>query len=300
MSFGENLQYLRRERGLTQEELAEYMSVSRQTVSKWEAGGAYPEMEKLMSLCQLFAVSMDTLLRGNAEESRRCDTQDYDTHMNRFTYQIMTGVGLVLLGVTLLLLLCGVGLPDTWATLVFFAFLIVAVSIFIVSGINHGNYVQDNPSVSFTYDEETVRAFRRKLPVLIVVPIALILLGVMALMAVYNLAGEAQSDMLDYFACSGLLLCVTIATPILVYAGMQSSKYDVTSYNRENSPSDHSPAARRHRRAERLSSCIMLTATAAFLLMGFLGNLWHPGWVVFPIGGIACAIAENIVGKEDD
>ena len=35
-------------------------------------------------------------------------------------------------------------------------------------------------------------------------------------------------------------------------------------------------------------------ATAAFLLMGFVWNLWHPGWVVFPIGGILCGIVSSI------
>lgn len=39
----------------------------------------------------------------------------------------------------------------------------------------------------------------------------------------------------------------------------------------------------------------MMTATIAFLLCGFIGDLWHPAWVVFPIGGILCGIVEAIV-----
>ncbi len=64
MSFGQNLQFLRKMyHGMTQEELAERMGVSRQTVSKWELDAAYPEMEKVIELCQLFSCSMDQLVR---------------------------------------------------------------------------------------------------------------------------------------------------------------------------------------------------------------------------------------------
>ena len=64
MSFGENLQFYRKRRSITQEQLAEQLGVSRQTVSKWEADSSYPEMEKILQLCDMFGCSMDTLLRG--------------------------------------------------------------------------------------------------------------------------------------------------------------------------------------------------------------------------------------------
>jgi len=66
MSFGQNLQFLRKMRkGMTQEDLAEKMGVSRQTISKWEIDSAFPEMEKAIALCNLFACSLDELLRKN-------------------------------------------------------------------------------------------------------------------------------------------------------------------------------------------------------------------------------------------
>lgn len=64
MSFGENLQFLRKMRNkMTQEELADKVGVSRQTVSKWELGTACPEMNKVIELCALFSCSMDQLIR---------------------------------------------------------------------------------------------------------------------------------------------------------------------------------------------------------------------------------------------
>lgn len=64
MKLGNNLQTLRRINGnMTQEKLAERMGVSRQTISKWENGEAYPELDKLMELSSLFSCTLDTLLK---------------------------------------------------------------------------------------------------------------------------------------------------------------------------------------------------------------------------------------------
>ena len=61
MSFGERLQALRHSNGLTQEEFAEQLKVSRQAVSKWESSRGYPEIEKIIYICNHFGVSMNEL-----------------------------------------------------------------------------------------------------------------------------------------------------------------------------------------------------------------------------------------------
>lgn len=68
MSFGHNLQFLRKmHQGMTQDELAEKLGVSRQTISKWEMNNAFPEMEKAIALCQLFSCTLDRLIRENMD-----------------------------------------------------------------------------------------------------------------------------------------------------------------------------------------------------------------------------------------
>lgn len=64
MRFNEQLAALRRERGISQESLAEKVGVSRQAISKWETGTAQPEMSNIMKLCEVLDVSPDTLLRS--------------------------------------------------------------------------------------------------------------------------------------------------------------------------------------------------------------------------------------------
>ena len=62
MTFGEKLQKLRKEAGLSQEELAWQLGVSRQAVSKWERDGGYPETEKIIRMSRIFHVTLDYLL----------------------------------------------------------------------------------------------------------------------------------------------------------------------------------------------------------------------------------------------
>ena len=58
MNLSDNLKKIRKEHNLSQEQLAEKLGVSRQSVSKWESGTAYPEMEKMLQLCQLFNLNI--------------------------------------------------------------------------------------------------------------------------------------------------------------------------------------------------------------------------------------------------
>ena len=74
MSLSENLQFLRQRRGVTQEQLAEELDVSRQSVSKWESGQSMPELDKLLSLSELFGVSADYLLKGTEPEKKGMDS----------------------------------------------------------------------------------------------------------------------------------------------------------------------------------------------------------------------------------
>lgn len=64
MEFHEKLQELRKARGLTQEELAEALFVSRTAVSKWESGRGYPNIDSLKSLAEFFSVTVDEMLSG--------------------------------------------------------------------------------------------------------------------------------------------------------------------------------------------------------------------------------------------
>ena len=76
MSFAENLKQLRKEKQLSQEELAEILDVSRQAVSKWEQGIGYPEVEKLLLLSSKLSISLDSLMATEITQNSNTEKQN--------------------------------------------------------------------------------------------------------------------------------------------------------------------------------------------------------------------------------
>lgn len=72
MSFSERLQGLRKEKGLSQEGLAEILGVSRQAVAKWELGQSYPDIDNLVQLSNKFLISLDKLVK----EEQKCSSKE--------------------------------------------------------------------------------------------------------------------------------------------------------------------------------------------------------------------------------
>lgn len=70
-NFSENLKKIRKENNLSQEELAEELGVSRQSISKWESASAYPEMDKIIALCEKFDLNIDDLLHKDIKEMKK-------------------------------------------------------------------------------------------------------------------------------------------------------------------------------------------------------------------------------------
>ena len=90
MEFNEKLQELRKQKGLTQEELAEKLYVSRTAISKWESGRGYPNIDSLKALAKFFSVTVDELLSTDeiltiAEE----DNKRKETHFRDLMYGLL-------------------------------------------------------------------------------------------------------------------------------------------------------------------------------------------------------------------
>ena len=301
MSLGTNIQFYRKQKNMTQEGLAEFMNVSRQTVSKWESDTAFPETDKLITLSDYFGCTLDELIKGSAKESFTEDAAGYDKEMNSFTRSICLGTATVLAGVTALLLTTGLGLDEAIATAIFMLFAAVGAAIFIVSGIRHGNYVKENPNIKPFYSEERIKAFRNKFPVFIASGTVLVLLGVIILTVMQSFIVKVVPDIMteesfDALCTAALLLCVTVAAPLFIYSGMQYSKYDIEEYNKENNPDK--PFAEKLMSA--ISGGIMLAATIVLFIMGFCFDNWELCWIGYPIGGVLIGIVScilNVVKK---
>ena len=108
MQFHQRLYETRKQSGMTQSELAEKLDVSRQAVSRWEMGTAKPDFENLIAISKLFGVSIDYLLKGEAEEKvvpSQPEQQEDDTRFN-FWEKLWLGV---LIAYFVMALIFGIG-----------------------------------------------------------------------------------------------------------------------------------------------------------------------------------------------
>lgn len=297
--FAENLTALRKRAGYTQETLAEALGVSRQAVGKWESGQGLPEASTLLTLADLLGCTLDQLMRDplppedtltspspdpGFDPGVPVDSQDpaevwavFSLHMNRFAAMIALGVFIILAGTAL-----------TVAASVFFGespvvalpvLLCVAgaVFLFVFGGIDHGNFQRAYPVQPLCPYPDEAAEFAARFRVGIAGAISGILVSVALLVAAGTLF--QWDEIMLTLSVAAFLLLLGLCTGALVYLGIQHSKYE---------PEPERPQGRD------IDGAIMLTATAVFLLLGFWRGLWHPGWVVFPVGGILCGIVNAL------
>ena len=88
MNFKDNLKKIRKDNNLSQEDLAEKLNVSRQSVSKWESGLAYPEMDKVIQICKMFNLNIDELLNQDIKEVN--NSKQSKTNYNKYIESILS------------------------------------------------------------------------------------------------------------------------------------------------------------------------------------------------------------------
>lgn len=299
MSLGENLQFLRKRDNITQEQLAEKLEVSRQSVSKWESDTTYPEMDKLIQICQMFHCSIDDMLQKDVSNLYLEDKTNYDSHMNFLSKIMSLSVGFILLGVSLMFLFEGLQIREGLSAVILFIFIVIAVAMIIVVGIQHSDFEKKNPFIENFYTTEEIDTFNKKFSVMIAFGVVTILIGVIVLIGSVVIFPEIDgNDQLECILTSVFLLFITIAVTVLVYAGMQKGKYNIEEYNIM-----HNKKSEEYKQGEltgTVCGCIMMVAVIIYLIAGFVFGEWGvPSIVVFPVGGIGCGIASMIIAAKN-
>lgn len=292
MSLAENLQYLRAREGVTQEQLAERLDVSRQSVSKWESAASYPEMDTLLKLCDMFQVDMDTLLRGSVEKSLSEDTAGYDRFMTLYARKIAGGVSAIVGSAALAALLSAWGLPELAASSALLLAVTVSVVVFIASGMEEEYFRKKYPVLQDFYTEEQKERFHRRYIWYMAGGVGAILLGVFFIGLTFTVLPEKK----PYESYMGALFLAIVACAVyfLVYGGMLEDKYNIAKYNRQNNPTPEDKS--RRRRATTACSVIMILATAVFLFAGLAYYKWNWAAIIYPVGGVLCGAAWMLLG----
>ena len=311
MSLGENLQFLRKRDNITQEQLAEALEVSRQSVSKWESDTSYPEMDKLLQLADLFHCNLDDMVKQDVSSLYVEDKSHYDSFYDKFSKQVTLGVGLILFGITTMLFLIAI-IPkkpgfdmEALGGIAFFIFLAIAVAIFVVAGLQSDYFEKEHPYIEDFYTKEERDAFHKKYIKLIATGMVFIFFGLIwaigseFLFTAKEIALGNTPEFFDTDALIGsiFMLCITVAVTLFVYAGTQQSRYDIRHYNLMHDR--NSQTYKNSKKTGLACGCIMMVATIVFLACGFLTYHWEYAAPIYACFGIACGIASVIINRNN-
>lgn len=244
MSFRDNLQHLRATRNMTQEQLAMLLGVSRQSVTKWEAEKSYPEMDKLLKLCQIFDCSLDDLVQGDLT-GRAPDPdvtpipagppQDicgYDDHQRMLAWRVPTGIAAIIAFIGLGFLVEGRfaltpgGDTDLPMIALILVGILIGLAFLIPAGMEHTAFQKAHPYVEDFYTEDDRLRARKGMARGATVGLGLIFIGSFCIMSL----GE-QRDTEQLGLCL-LLLFVAAGVWIIVHYGMLLGRTNVAEYNK--------------------------------------------------------------------
>ncbi len=148
MTVGERLLKLRKEKNMSQEELANVLDVSRQTVSKWETGESMPDFNKICPLCEYFGITSDELLSGkqNIIEAKQEDKK------GKFARNIAIAVALYIISLVAIIGTSTIG-QEILGVCLFFTIIAIATGIIIYSSIIYGKEKEQKPEKEKKRDE---------------------------------------------------------------------------------------------------------------------------------------------------
>lgn len=314
--------------GWSQEELAEKLSVSRQSVSKWEGAQAVPDLQKILKMAELFNVTTDYLLRDEiegtpVENTGYTEDKDYDIRkvsmeeaneyldtVKELAPKLALGVLLCVVSPILLIVLAGISdcglMSENVAAAIglgaLFVCIAVAVFLFVGYGIKTEKYeylTKEDFETAYGVDgmvkdrkAKTEEPYNKLI-------VAAVLLCVVCPVPLVIVAVIGASSMMIISMVGLLLAMVAMATYIFVLIGSITDSYKILLKEKEYS--------KEHKKSDKLVGAVAgtywLVVTAIFLYMGFVYDNWKSNWVIWPIAGLIFAAIMtmlNAIVKKDE
>ena len=309
---------LRKKAGWSQEELAEKLGVSRQSVSKWEGAQSIPDMNKILQLSTLFGVSTDYLLKDSLEAAEPVPAEDAETEGTTFmsmeeanaflTYKqesaprIALGVLLCILSPITLILLGGaqesgrLALTEMQAAMIGLIVLLLmvagAVLLFVLTGMKGAKYEYlEKEALDTAYGvsgmvrermgREEADHTRR-----IAIGVVLCVLAAIPLFALLLWRGE--DELIGVLGVSAILLLVAIGVYNIVLTSVPWSGYQMLLEE-----GDYTRASKRSNR--QYAGIYWGVVTAAYLAVSFITQRWDMTWIVWPVAGVLYGVIVEIV-----
>ena len=324
MILAEKIMNLRKRCGWSQEELAEKLGVSRQSVSKWESGMSIPDMEKIIKMSGVFGVSTDFLLKDeiseitpgvacvsyDEEEGKPISLEEANLYMDTAegaAGPIANAVSLFIISPALLVFLAGmqdsgmIGISENMAAGIGVSVLLIIVAIGVAMimpwsmKLSKFSYL-DSEKVTLMYGVQGVVEQRRNSfePFWmrnLTLGVGLCIAGAVPLMLT-TITGK------DFAMIAGvalLLITVSIGVNRIVRGGMVQG-----SFTRLLQMGDYSPENKEFNKSiSHLSTIYWCSATALYLGISFYFNNWERSWIIWPVAGVLygaiCAVAAMVI-----
>ena len=313
---------LRKKAGWSQEELAEKLGVSRQSVSKWEGAQSIPDMNKILQLSELFGVSTDYLLKDSMEAPEIVPAQDEEgegatfvsmEEANAFiTYKqdsapkIALGVLLCILSPITLILLGGaqesgrLALTEMQAAMIGLMVLLLmvagAVLLFVLTGMrgNKYGYLERN-ALDTAYGVSGMvreRMSREEADHTRRIAVGVVLCVLAAVPLFMLLLWRGDDELYGVLGIAAILTLVAIGVYNIVLTSVPWEGYQMLLEQ-----GDYTRSAKRNNR--KYSGIYWGIVTAGYLAASFITNRWDRTWIVWPVAGVLYGVLAEVVKLRD-
>lgn len=316
MILADKIIRLRKRNGWSQEELAEKMNVSRQAVSKWESAQTVPDLEKILTLGNLFGVTTDYLLKDEIESEefssggedsavRRltlAEANEYLAWEEKSSLRIAAATFLCVFSPIPLVFLAGAaeaakyGVTENMATLagitMLFLLIAAAVAVFISCGFKSEPYkFLEKEMFDTEYGVTGMVSERQKAyrPTYVRCNMIGTMLCILSPVPIF-IGMAVGSDFSMILAVCATLLLAGIGAAVFIVTGLRWA-----SMQKILQSGDYAPAEKkRNEREAALSAVYWTLATAAYLGWSFTTGDWKNTWIVWPVAGVLYAAVLNL------
>ena len=313
----------RKKNGWAQEELAEKLGVSRQSVSKWEGAQSMPDMKRILQLAEVFGVSTDYLLRDEIEEKALPEVAVEDSHVeedtarkvsmeeaNRFlewnekaARMISTGVMICILSPVLVIVLEALvkagqlPLSEDAAGLIGIAALLAlvaaAVGMFISCGLKGKPYEYlENENIDTEYGvsgmaKERKAAYSETHNRLLILGIMLCVMCAIPMFLIMAVRDRPDSVITEAAGAGLLLLMCAIGVKMIVLTSIRRGGTDKLL--------EEGDYSRLNKKIGKYDGIYWAIATAVYLGWSFISQRWDFTWIVWPVAGVLYAAYREIL-----
>ena len=312
----------RKKNGWSQEELADKLGVSRQSVSKWESAQAIPDMKKILQLSEVFGVSTDYLMKDEIEEKPAAELAPVDNGLEETVRSvsmeeavsflkynetasrwISTGVMICILSPVLLILLGGLAeagfismeerIAELGGTAILLIMIAAAVGMFIREGMRGKKYEYlEKVDIETEYGvngmvKERREAYAETHSRRLIIGVMLCIISAVPLLGAEAVHYSNNTDLFPILCVALLLVMCAVGVKLIVLTCTRQGGYD-----RLLEEGDYS---RLNKKAGKYDGVYWAIATAVYLGWSFATSRWESTWIVWPVAGVLFAAYREIM-----